>query len=177
MTIESDTQNYNKVKDIVIRQVCDEGYMTEEEAEEFIDRNQVLVYKGTWFTKWFQKNVSTSVESSKDYYMRIIQMRDKTIDTNNTALRNRKIKAGVYKSVFKKLLTKNYPDIMDKNEVDFTEIVFHTIESELLDTINISFKNEETLQKYKKEHQDFLSEANEIALTLGFKNGIQIVNE
>lgn len=34
-TLEEDILNYNKVKDVVVSKIRDEGYMTSEEAEEF----------------------------------------------------------------------------------------------------------------------------------------------
>lgn len=75
LLLEDNVSNYNKVKGLVVRQLCKEGYISEEEADEFIDRCQVMLYKGTWFSKWFDKHVK---EGSKDgWYLKIIEMHEK----------------------------------------------------------------------------------------------------
>lgn len=75
LELENDMVNYNKVKNIVVAQLCKEGYLSEEEGIEFVERCQVLVYKGTWFSRWFDKNMK---DSKKDgYYIRIVEMSDK----------------------------------------------------------------------------------------------------
>jgi hypothetical protein len=174
---DDDMGNYNKVKDIVVSRICTEGYMTEEEAEEFKERNQVLLYKGKWFSKWFKKNVSVEGSELEGHYMRIIQMRDKELNSNDTSIRNRKIKAGVYRNVFKKLLMKDYSDIMEKHEIDFSEVIFNSVDSELLDCINIIFKDVMVMERYKREHKTFLDDANNIAKTIGFYNGVILTIE
>jgi hypothetical protein len=173
-TIESDIQNYNKVKDLVIRQVCAEGYMTTAEAEEFIDRNQVLLYKGNWFSKWFDKHISVEDKDKQSYYIRMVQMDVKDPTLNDVNIRNRKLKAGIYRNVFKKLITKSYPEIMDKKELDFNEVIYNFSEGELLDTMQIIFKDQEMMSRYNKDHLNFLEDANDIAKTIGFKNGTEL---
>jgi hypothetical protein len=77
-SLENDMSNYQKVKEIVLSKLVNDGLLEQSDADEFNERCQVLVYKGTWFSKWFDKNVK--VNSSKDkngYYMRIIEMREK----------------------------------------------------------------------------------------------------
>ena len=51
ISLEDNIQNFNKVKNLIIAKIVEEGYMSEEEGEEFVDRCQVMLYKGTWFTK------------------------------------------------------------------------------------------------------------------------------
>lgn len=172
MTLEEDILNYNKVKDIVVNKICGEGYMTGDEANEFKERNQVLLYKGNWFSKWFEKNISTQAKDKETYYIRMVSMSDKVFDTKDTSIRNRKIKAGVYRNVFKRLLQKDYPEIMDKHEVDFSEVIFHSTEAELLDCMNIIFKDHEMMERYEKDHKQFLDDADNIARTIGFENGV-----
>ena len=77
VTLESDMSNYNKVKDLILKKIVDEGYMSEEESEEFSDRCQVLIYKGTWFSKWFDKNVKTQSNDKNSYYIRVVEMKEK----------------------------------------------------------------------------------------------------
>lgn len=75
LQLEDDMANYNKVKNLIVARIIEEGYMSEEEGLEFIDRCQVMVYKGTWFSRWFEKNMK---DSKKDgWYFKIIEMHDK----------------------------------------------------------------------------------------------------
>lgn len=74
-TLEDDVSNYNKVKTLVVAKMIEEGYISQEEGEEFIDRCQVMIYKGTWFSRWFDKNMK---DHKKDgWYFKIIEMHDK----------------------------------------------------------------------------------------------------
>ena len=75
LELENNMVNYNKVKELVINQLINEGYMSDDEGKEFTDRCQILVYKGNWFSKWFERNMKDS--SKENYYIRIIQMKDK----------------------------------------------------------------------------------------------------
>jgi polyhydroxyalkanoate synthesis regulator phasin len=70
-------ENYNKVKELVVAKLVDEGLLDQDDANEFNDRCQVLVYKGKWFSKWFDKNMKTETNSPDTYYMRIIEMRER----------------------------------------------------------------------------------------------------
>lgn len=73
--IETDIANYNKVKELVLTKLVKEGYVSEEEAEEFCNRCQVMVYKGKWYEKWFKKAMPKQDENG--YYMRIVEMAEK----------------------------------------------------------------------------------------------------
>lgn len=73
----SQMQNFNKVKDLVLAKLVDEGLLEQDDANEFTDRCQVLMYKGKWFSKWFEKNMKADGNSDDGYYLRIIEMRDK----------------------------------------------------------------------------------------------------
>ena len=55
ISLEDNIQNFNEVKNLIIAKIVEEGYMSEEEGEEFVDRCQVILYKGTGFNKWFEK--------------------------------------------------------------------------------------------------------------------------
>lgn len=80
-------ENYNKVKDLVLAKLVDEGLLEQDDANEFADRCQVLLYKGKWFSKWFDKNMKTETNEVNSYYMRIIEMREKE-DEIGRLLRN-----------------------------------------------------------------------------------------
>ncbi len=75
LELENDMSNYNKVKNLVVAQIIKEGYMSEEEGSEFAERCQVMVYKGTWFSRWFDRNMKDN--KKEGWYMKIIEMHDK----------------------------------------------------------------------------------------------------
>lgn len=78
LTIESDMSNYQKVKELVLSKLVKEGLLDQDDANEFDERCQVLVYKGSWFSKWFDKNVRIDKPQDKNgYFMRIIEMKEK----------------------------------------------------------------------------------------------------
>ena len=78
LELEQDMSNYQKVKEIVLSKLVQEGLLEQDDANEFDERCQVLVYKGTWFSKWFDKNVNVdSNRDKKNYYMRIIELKEK----------------------------------------------------------------------------------------------------
>jgi hypothetical protein len=172
LTIEDEIITYNKVKDLVIRKICKEGYMTDDEAKEFNERNQVLVYKGSWFSDWFEKNISTIKKEKENYYIRIVELNDKEFDLEDTAVRNRRMKMGVYKTVFKRMLTKTFPEIMEKKDFDINEITFHFTDDDILDSMQLMFPSYELKVKYEDEHKYFLEEAHNLAQSIGFVKGI-----
>jgi hypothetical protein len=78
LELEQDMSNYQKVKELVLSKLVQEGLLEKDDADEFDERCQVLVYKGTWFSKWFDKNVNVdSTRDNKNYYMRIIELKEK----------------------------------------------------------------------------------------------------
>jgi hypothetical protein len=81
MDLTAEMQNYNKVKEIVLNKLVMEGLLDESDAEEFNERCQVLVYKGKWFSKWFDKNMKA--ESSPDsYYIRMVELKEREDDVD-----------------------------------------------------------------------------------------------
>lgn len=75
LQLEDDMANYNKVKNLIVSKIIEEGYMSEDEGLEFIERCQVMVYKGTWFSRWFEKNMKD--HKKEGWYFKIIEMHDK----------------------------------------------------------------------------------------------------
>jgi hypothetical protein len=69
--MEQDIQNYNVVKELVINKLVDEGLMSQEDGEDFIDRCQIIVVKNGWFKRWCSK-FSKGNESM--YTVRILEM-------------------------------------------------------------------------------------------------------
>ena len=79
LELEQDMSNYQKVKELILSRLVDEGLLEEDDADEFNERCQVLVYKGTWFSKWFDKNVKVNQPEAdkKGYYIRIVELKEK----------------------------------------------------------------------------------------------------
>jgi hypothetical protein len=77
-------ENYNKVKEIVLNKLVSEGLLDHSDAEEFADRCQVLVYKGKWFSKWFDNNMKASnPDANKDgYYIRMVELKEREDDVD-----------------------------------------------------------------------------------------------
>lgn len=79
MDLDAEMTNFNLVKDNVLEKLVKEGLLDQDDADEFSERNQVLVYKGKWFNKWFEKNVKLEDSSADNnsYYIKIVEMKDK----------------------------------------------------------------------------------------------------
>lgn len=78
LELESDMSNYQKVKEIVLSKLVQEGLLEKDDADEFDERCQILVYKGTWFSKWFDKNQNVDNPQNKNkYYMRIVELKER----------------------------------------------------------------------------------------------------
>ena len=80
MDLDSEMTNFNKVKEIVLNRLISEGLLDRDDAEEFTERCHVLVYKGKWFSKWFEKNQVS--KDSESYYIRIVEMKEKEDDVD-----------------------------------------------------------------------------------------------
>ncbi len=79
LELENDMSNYQKVKELILQKLVSEGLLDQDDANEFDERCQVLVYKGTWFSKWFDKNVKIENPDAnkKGWYMRIVELKEK----------------------------------------------------------------------------------------------------
>jgi hypothetical protein len=79
MDLEAEMKNFNLVKDNVLAKLVKEGLLDQDDADEFAERNQVLVYKGKWFKNWFDNNVKIEDPTADDngYYIKIVEMKDK----------------------------------------------------------------------------------------------------
>ena len=77
--LETDMSNYQKVKELILQKLVAEDLLSQDDADEFDERCQVLVYKGTWFGKWFDKNVKVDRPDAdkKGWYMRIVELKEK----------------------------------------------------------------------------------------------------
>lgn len=71
LEIEQDVQNYNVVKEVVVAKLVEEGLLSEEDGEDFVDRCQVVVVKNGWFKRWCAK---FSKGTEDRYAIRILEM-------------------------------------------------------------------------------------------------------
>lgn len=83
VTIEADTQHANKVKDLVINSLIKQGLISEEDGMDYVERFQVLIYKGSWFKRFFDKYVKNNTNSIDGYFYRVVEMQDKKPMTLN----------------------------------------------------------------------------------------------
>jgi hypothetical protein len=61
-----------------LSKLVQEGLLEKDDADEFDERCQILVYKGTWFSKWFDKNQNVVNPQNKNkYYMRIVELKER----------------------------------------------------------------------------------------------------
>ena len=84
MDLTAEMENYNKVKDIVLNKLVEEGLLDLSDREEFGERCQVLVYKGKWFSKWFEKNVKAEQPDANadSYYIRMVELKEREDDVD-----------------------------------------------------------------------------------------------
>ena len=84
LELENDMSNYQKVKELILQKLVSEDLLSQDDADEFGERCQVLVYKGTWFSKWFDKNVKIDQPDAnkKGYYMRIVELKEREDDVD-----------------------------------------------------------------------------------------------
>lgn len=84
MDLTAEMSNYNKVKDIVLNKLVQEGLLEESDADEFSERCQVLCYKGKWFSKWFDKNMKAENPNADEngYYIRIVELKEREDDVD-----------------------------------------------------------------------------------------------
>jgi hypothetical protein len=84
MDLTAEMENYNKVKDIVLNKLIEENLIDQSDAEEFRERCQVLVYKGKWFSNWFEKNVKTNQPdaNANSYYIRMVELKEREDDVD-----------------------------------------------------------------------------------------------
>lgn len=80
--IDGEIANFNKVKEIVLNKLVEESLLDPSDAEEFSERCHVLMYKGKWFSKWFDHNMKAEGCDPNSYYIRIIELKDRESDVD-----------------------------------------------------------------------------------------------
>jgi hypothetical protein len=82
-SIESDTQHANKVKDLVVASLIRQGLISEEDGLDYAERFQVIIYKGSWYKRFFDKYIKNDSNKTDRYYYRVIEMQEKKPMTLN----------------------------------------------------------------------------------------------
>lgn len=78
LSIENDTQNANKVKDLVITSLFNQGLLSKEDAYDYVERFHVMIYKGSWFKRFFDKYVKNDGNKNiNGYYYRVVELQEK----------------------------------------------------------------------------------------------------
>jgi hypothetical protein len=82
-SIETDTQHANKVKDLVVASLIRQGLISEEDGLDYAERFQVIIYKGSWYKRFFDKYIKNDSNKTDRYYYRVIEMQEKKPMTLN----------------------------------------------------------------------------------------------
>lgn len=77
VTIEADIQNANKIKDLVVNSLIRQGLISHEDGMDYVERFQVIIYKGSWFKRFFDKYIKNSTNSTDGYFYRVVEIQDK----------------------------------------------------------------------------------------------------
>jgi hypothetical protein len=77
LTLESDIKNANKIKDIVVNSLIKEGLISQNDGMDYVERFQVLIYKGSWFKRFFDKYIKNDTINIDGYFYRIVEMQVK----------------------------------------------------------------------------------------------------
>ena len=67
LNLEQDTKNANILKEIVVRQLLDDKVITEEQADEYVTKWQIIIVKYGWFERWFKSLNSNKLQSAYTY--------------------------------------------------------------------------------------------------------------
>lgn len=77
--IEEYTKMYNKVKVLVLNKLIEEKLLNKDDAEEFNERNHVMLYKANWFENWSKKTFGKNYDEN-GFYLKMIEMQEREDD-------------------------------------------------------------------------------------------------
>ena len=83
LNIENDIIHANKVKELVIGSLIRQGLISEEDGMDYVERFQVVIFKGSWFKRFYDKYIKKSTNSVDGYFYRVIEMEYKKPMTLN----------------------------------------------------------------------------------------------
>ena len=74
ISLEQDTQHANKVKELVIGSLIRQGLISQEDGMDYVERFQVVIFKGSWFKRFFDKYVKNGTNKMDGYFYRVVEM-------------------------------------------------------------------------------------------------------
>lgn len=69
--IDSRTIDANSIKDIVLRRLYDDKIITNEQAEIYAEKWNVIIIKNSWFERWMKK-----FKKSENYSFKYVKFED-----------------------------------------------------------------------------------------------------
>ena len=73
LSLEEDIKNANTVKDLVIQRLVDDKVLTDQQAEDYADKWQVIIIKPTWFERWMEK---LKIKTPNSYRFKYVKFED-----------------------------------------------------------------------------------------------------
>jgi len=73
LTLEEDIKNANTVKDLVIQRLLDDKVITDQQAEDYADKWQVIIIKPSWFERWMEK---LKIKTPNSYRFKYVKFED-----------------------------------------------------------------------------------------------------
>ena len=73
--IENLTITVNEIKEKIVTKLIADEYLDIDDGKEFIERCQIIVHRGTWFNRWFNKNMKG--KKIDNFYFSIVEMSKK----------------------------------------------------------------------------------------------------
>ena len=77
LDLEQDTKNANKIKELVVGSLIKQGLISEEDGMDYVQRVNVMIYKGSWFERFFNKFVKSNNNSIDGYFYTVVEMAEK----------------------------------------------------------------------------------------------------
>jgi hypothetical protein len=73
LTLEEEIKNANTVKDMVIERLMDDKVITSQQAEDYVDKWQVIIIKPAWFERWMEK---LNIKTPNSYRYKYVRFED-----------------------------------------------------------------------------------------------------
>jgi hypothetical protein len=73
LTLEEEIKNANVVKDCVIQRLVDDKVLTDQQAEDYADKWQVIIIKPSWFERWM---VKLNIKTPNNYRYKYVRFED-----------------------------------------------------------------------------------------------------
>jgi hypothetical protein len=73
LSLEEDIKIANTVKDLVIQRLLDDKVITDQQAEDYADKWQVIIIKPSWFERWMEK---LNIKTPNSYRCKYVKFED-----------------------------------------------------------------------------------------------------